>query len=63
MPLLTLVIILVLIGVGLWAINAYIPMQPTVKKILNVVVILAVVLWLLGVFGILPNIANIRVGK
>ena len=63
MPLLQLVIILVLIGAGLWAINAYIPMQPTVKKILNVVVIIAVVLWLLSVFGILPNVANIRVGR
>lgn len=63
MPILTLIIILALIGLGLWAVNQYIPMQPTVKKILNIAVIVAVVLWLLSVFGILPNIANIRVGR
>jgi len=54
MSLISLILVLVVVGVALWAINAYIPMQPTIKKILNVVVVIAVVLWLLYVFGILP---------
>ncbi|MCB2180526.1 MAG: hypothetical protein KQH63_00690 [Desulfobulbaceae bacterium] len=62
MPLINLIIILVVVGVILWAINSYIPMQPTIKKILNVVVIIVVVMWLLSVFGVIGNIANIRVG-
>jgi hypothetical protein len=63
MPILHLVIVLALIGFGMWALNKYVPMQPTIKKVLNIAVIIAVILWLLSVFGILPNIANIHVGK
>lgn len=62
MSLITLIIVLVLVGFILWAVNAYIPMDPNVKKILNVVVIIAVILWLLTVFGLLPNLNAIRVG-
>ena len=43
MPLLQLVIVLVVVGVILWVINNYIPMQTTIKKILNAVVVIAVV--------------------
>jgi hypothetical protein len=49
--------------VVLWVINSYIPMQATIKKILNVVVIIAVVIWLLSVFGVTGNISAIRIGK
>jgi type IV secretory pathway TrbL component len=63
MPLIQLVIILVVVGVILWAINSYIPMQATMKKILNVVVVMAVVLWLLSVFGIIGSIQGIHIGK
>ncbi len=63
MPLVSVVIVLIIIGVALWAINRYIPMDATMKHILNIVVIVVVVLWLLGLFGVLPNVANIRVGK
>ena len=63
MPLLQLVIILVAVGVVLWVINSYIPMQATIKKILNAVVIIAVIIWLLSVFGLIGDISAIRVGK
>ncbi|MFZ1640351.1 MAG: Thivi_2564 family membrane protein [Candidatus Contendobacter sp.] len=62
MPLIQLVIILVVFGVILWAINTYIPMDATIKKILNVVVILVVVLFVLGAFGLLGPMQGIRVG-
>jgi hypothetical protein len=52
MSLIHLVIVLAIVGVILWAINSYIPMQSTIKKILNVVVVVAVVVWLLSVFGV-----------
>ena len=55
MPLVQLVIALVVVGIALWLINNYIPMDATIKKILNVVVIIAVLLWLLSVFGILGS--------
>jgi hypothetical protein len=62
MSLITLIIVLVLVGLILWMINSYIPMQATIKKILNAVVVVVVILWLLSVFGILDNIGNIHIG-
>ena len=62
MSLINLVIILVVVGVILWLINSYIPMQATIKKILNAVVVIAMVIWLLSVFGLIDNISNIRLG-
>jgi hypothetical protein len=57
MPLIQLVIVLVIVGVALWAINNYIPMDATIKKILNVIVIIVVLLWLLSIFGILGSMS------
>jgi hypothetical protein len=62
MSLINLVIILVVVGVILWLINSYIPMQATIRKILNAVVVIAVVIWLLSVFGLIDNISNIHIG-
>ena len=62
MPLLQVVIILIVVGVLLWLINSYIPMQATIKKILNAVVVSAVVVWLLNVFGLLDSLLNIHLG-
>ncbi len=55
MSLITVVLTLVVIGVVLWLINTYIPMQGTIKKILNWVVVIAVIIWLLYGFGIISN--------
>jgi len=63
MSLITLIIVLVVVGVVLWAINSYIPMQATMKKILNVVVVLVVIIWLLSVFGVIGSLEGIRIGK
>jgi LytS/YehU family sensor histidine kinase len=63
MPLIQLVIVLVVVGVILWAINSYIPMQATIKKILNAVVVIAVILWLLSIFGIIGSFQGIHIGR
>ena len=63
MPLITLVIVLIVVGVLLWLVNTYIPMDGKIKSILNAVVVIGVVLWLLNVFGVLDNFTNIHVGK
>ncbi len=63
MPLIQLVGILIVVGVLLYLINHYIPMQGAIKSILNGVVVIAVVLWLVNVFGLLSNFTNIRVGR
>ena len=53
MSLITLVITLIVVGVLLWLVNTYIPMDGKIKKVLNIVVMVVVVLWLLNVFGVL----------
>lgn len=62
MSLLNLVITLVVVGVLLWLINAYIPMQSTIKTILNVVVIIVVIVWLLSAFGVIGSMSGMRMG-
>jgi hypothetical protein len=63
MSLINLIVVLVVVGLLLWLVNRYIPMEARIKSILNVVVIIVVVLWLLNVFGILPNLSRVRIGK
>jgi hypothetical protein len=63
MSLIHLLLILVAIGVILWLIDTYIPMQATIKNILNAVVVIAVIIWLMKVFGLLGKLSAIRVGK
>jgi hypothetical protein len=53
MTLLNLIVVIVVVGVVLWAINTYVPMQAGAKKILNIVVLLVLVFWLLDAFGLL----------
>ena len=63
MPLINLIIILVVVGVILWLVNNYIPMDRKIKSILNIVVVIVVVLWLLSVFGVIGSLSGLRVGK
>jgi len=59
MPLLQIVITLIVVGVLLWLVNTYIPMEAKIKNILNGVVVIVVILWLLQVFGILGYLGNV----
>jgi hypothetical protein len=61
MDIVQVVITLVIVGVLLWLVNNYIPMDGKIKSILNGVVVIVVVLWLLQAFGLLGSLSNIRV--
>jgi hypothetical protein len=61
MSLISLIVTLIVIGVLLWLVNNYIPMDGKIKKILNVVVVICVVVWLLYAFGIINHSSDIRV--
>jgi hypothetical protein len=63
MPLLQILLVLIVVGVLLWLVNSFIPMQGTIKSILNAVVVIVVVLWLLNVFGLLHSLNHIRIGS
>ena len=62
MPLINVVITLIVVGVLLWIVNAYIPMDSKIKQILNIVVVIAVILWLLQAFGVIGSLSGIRIG-
>jgi hypothetical protein len=61
MSLIGLVLTLVIVGVLLWLINNYVPMDSKIKTIVNVVVVIVVVIWLLQAFGILGSLRDIRI--
>ena len=61
MPLLTVLIVLIVVGVLLWLVNNYIPMDGKIKSILNAVVVICVVIWLLQVFGIIGSLNSVRI--
>lgn len=63
MSIIGIVVVLIVVGILLWLVNTYIPMDAKIKQLLNVVVIIIIVLWLigilLGVVGMLPP--NLRI--
>jgi hypothetical protein len=63
MPLLNVVVMLIIVGIGLYLINRYIPMASSIKSILNVVVVVVVCVWLLQTAGLWGNVTNFRLGR
>jgi hypothetical protein len=63
MPLLQVVEVLVVVGVLLWLVNRFIPMQATMKSILNGVVFIGVIVWLLNAFGLFHSLSRMHVGS
>jgi hypothetical protein len=61
MSLLTLLFVIIVVGVLLWVVNRFIPMDSKIRSILNAVVVILLVLWLLDVFGILDSLGRVRV--
>jgi hypothetical protein len=61
MSLLSILVAIIVIGIILYVINNYIPMDPKIKNILNIVVVIVLVLWLLRVFGVWAYMGNLRV--
>jgi len=63
MPLISVVIVLIVVGVLLWLVNTYLPMDAKIKNIINILVVVVVVLWLLGLFLPIGNLNELRVGR
>jgi hypothetical protein len=61
MPLIYIVLVLIVVGMALWLINAYIPMAGSIKAILNVVVVIAVCVWVLKAAGLWTQVLNYRI--
>jgi predicted membrane protein len=63
MPLVNIVLALIVVGMALWLINRYIPMASGIKAILNVVVVVAVAVWVLQSTGLWGPISSYRISK
>ena len=63
MPLVNLVVALIIVGVALYLVNNYIPMASSIKTILNVVVVVAVCIWVLQAVGLWGNLSSFRIGN
>ena len=61
MSLIGLILTLVVVGVLLWLLNTYVPMDSKIKTILNAVVVIVVVVWLLQAFGVLGALRDVRI--
>lgn len=60
MNLLHLLILFVAFGFGLYLINRFVPMEPTVKTMMNVVIIFLLFLWMIAL--LFPEFGAITVG-
>lgn len=51
MPIVSILVFLIVIGVILYMVNTYIPMAAPIKMVINVIVVLALCIFLLNMFG------------
>ncbi len=56
MDLVNIVVVLIVVGVLLWLVNTYVPMDGKIKQILNIVVVIFVIIWLLQGLGLLGSL-------
>jgi hypothetical protein len=61
MSLLNILIAIIVVGVLLWIINTFIPMDHKIKQIFNIVVVIVLIIWLLKVFGLFTYMTNIHI--
>ena len=57
----TILLIIIIAGVLLWLVNAYIPMDSKIKRIFNIVVVVVLIIWILKVFGLFSYLTNIYI--
>lgn len=60
MPLLSILIVIIVVGVLLWLVNSFLPMDRKIKSILNAVVVIVLIIWLLKAFGLFDSLSNIH---
>jgi hypothetical protein len=61
MSLITLIVVLVVVGIALYLINVYVPMDHKIKTILNIVIVVFVCIWLLQSLGVFGSLATVRI--
>jgi hypothetical protein len=54
--LLNLIAVIVIFGIALGLINAFIPMPPAIKSLLNILVLIVLVIYVLQYFGLIKTL-------
>lgn len=54
--LLNLIAVIIMFGVVMWLVNAYIPMPGAIKSLLNILVVIVLVIYILEFFKVVPDI-------
>jgi hypothetical protein len=60
MSLLTIIIVLVVVGIILFLINKFVPIDGNIKTVLNWVVIIVIIIWLLKAFGLFDALKSVH---
>ncbi len=63
MLLIDLILVIVAIGVVMYAVNRWAPMAPEVKRFLNIVAVVVLALWFVNLIGLFGSLSHIRVGR
>lgn len=53
MVLIQFLIVVVLVAIGLYLANRYLPMEPRIRDFLNIITIIILILWFLDIIGVL----------
>jgi hypothetical protein len=61
MNLIAIILTLVIVGVLMWLLDAYVPCDPTLKRMIHAVIVIVTVIWLLQVFGIWAYMQNVTI--
>lgn len=61
MPLLSVLLVIIVVGVLLWIVNTFIPMDRKIKNIFNIVVVIVLIVWLLKVFGLFSFLMGVQI--
>lgn len=60
MTLYSLVVTIVIVGLILWAIDSFVPMDPKVRSLLRAVVVIGLIFWVLQEVGIVSTHVRLR---
>ena len=53
MSILSLLLVVIVVGILLWWVETYVPLSPPIKRLLQGIVVLFLILWILQAFGLL----------
>ena len=60
MDLITLIVVLIVVGLVVYLVQNYLPIDPKFKQLIIAIIIVILIVWLLQAVGLLPGTINFR---